>query len=170
MDAEPEPSSTMALIRERILGFAISRSSRSDAEDLTQQVMIVLLSKYSNVSDQKELLPIAFGLLARLRMGLYRKRARRGEDANLGVEELQLASVADDPESRLARKELAEQLAAAIDRLNQRCQKMIRLMMEGHSAAYIQKTLGLTSTNAVYVVQSRCRAELRKTLSDSISQ
>jgi RNA polymerase sigma-70 factor (ECF subfamily) len=50
-------------LRERILAFATLRVSRAQAEDLTQEVLVVLHEKYPNVADLTQLVPLAFQVL-----------------------------------------------------------------------------------------------------------
>ena len=50
-------------LRERILAFATSRGSREGAEDLAQDVLMVLHEKYPHVSELTELVPLSFKIL-----------------------------------------------------------------------------------------------------------
>ena len=50
-------------LRERILAFATSRVSRDLAEDLTQEVLVLLHEKYARVTELTELVPLAFHIL-----------------------------------------------------------------------------------------------------------
>ena len=50
-------------LRERILAFATSRGLREGAEDLTQDVLMVLHEKYTHVTELTELVPLSFQIL-----------------------------------------------------------------------------------------------------------
>ena len=66
-------------LRERILAFATSRVSRDLAEDLTQEVLVVLHEKYAGVIELTELVPLAFQVLRFKMLDAYHKSLRRGE-------------------------------------------------------------------------------------------
>jgi RNA polymerase sigma-70 factor (ECF subfamily) len=48
----------LAKLRERILGVAASRLQRDAAEDLTQEVLVVLHVKYAHLDSLDDLLPL----------------------------------------------------------------------------------------------------------------
>ena len=50
----------LAALRERILAFATLRVSKAQAEDLAQEVLVVLHEKYARVTELTELVPLAF--------------------------------------------------------------------------------------------------------------
>lgn len=50
-------------IRERIVAFVTSRVSEAAAEDLAQEVLMLLHEKYAHVSALSELLPLSFRIL-----------------------------------------------------------------------------------------------------------
>ena len=49
----------LAALRERILAFAASRYGRQLAEDVAQEVLLVLHQKYAHVTEITELVPLA---------------------------------------------------------------------------------------------------------------
>lgn len=51
--------SILASLRERILAFATLRTSKEQAEDMTQEVLFVLHEKYAHVTDLTDLVPLA---------------------------------------------------------------------------------------------------------------
>ena len=57
-------------LRERILAFATSRGLGDGAEDLVQDVLVVLHEKYPNVTDLTELVPLSFQILRYKRFGV----------------------------------------------------------------------------------------------------
>jgi hypothetical protein len=84
-------------LRERILAFATSRVSREVAEDLTQEVLVLLHEKYARVTELTELVPLAFQVLRFKMLDAHRKSLRRGEYNQESVDELPLANPGDDP-------------------------------------------------------------------------
>ena len=65
-------------LRERILAFATSRGVREAAEDLAQDVLMVLHEKYPHVSELTELIPLSFQILRFKMLDRHRKTLRRG--------------------------------------------------------------------------------------------
>jgi RNA polymerase sigma-70 factor, ECF subfamily len=147
-------------LRERILAFAASRMGRDAAEDLAQEVLVLLHEKYSHVTRLEELVPLSFQILRFKLMSSRRKAARRGEYTQVSVEEIQLPDVTADPVARLERKQMSERLTAAIGKLDGRCRDLFRLKLEGRQFAEIQKLLGAGSINTIYTWDARCRKRL----------
>src|SRR5215469_8576444 len=70
-------------LRERIVRFAASRLMGASAEDLAQEVLLVLHEKYSDLDRAEDLLPVALEI-ARLKIwAVRRKTHRRGEDSQV---------------------------------------------------------------------------------------
>jgi RNA polymerase sigma-70 factor, ECF subfamily len=147
-------------LRERILTFAASRIGRDVAEDLAQEVLILLHEKYSHVTRLEELLPLSFQILRFKLISLRRKAARRGEYTQVSVEDIQLPDVRLDPALRLERRQMTERLTAAIGQLGSRCRDLFRLKLEGKTFAEIQVLLRAASINTVYTWDARCRKQL----------
>ena len=84
-------------LRERIVACAASRISRDAAEDLGQEVLLVLQEKYSHVTDLAELLPLSLRILRFKMTGMRRTAVRRGEGRSVSVEDIQLPDSAADP-------------------------------------------------------------------------
>src|ERR1700681_300309 len=68
-------------LRERIVGFAASRIQRDAAQDVAQEVLIVLHEKYRHLERMEDLVPPAFEILRFKMIALRRKAVRRGEYA-----------------------------------------------------------------------------------------
>lgn len=81
----------LAALRERILAFATSRASRDHAEDLTQEVLVVLHDKYPHVKDLTELVPLAFQVLRFKMLDAHRKAFRRGEYNSESIDDVPIA-------------------------------------------------------------------------------
>ena len=147
-------------VRERIVGFAASRIQRDAAEDLAQEVLILLHQKYGRLERLEDLLPLSLEIV-RFKMMAYRRKAqRRGEYTQRPVDEMQLPDGHADPFAAAARREMRERLIAAISRMGDRCRKLMALKLDGKSYAEIQTILGAESINTVYTWDFRCRKQL----------
>lgn len=150
----------LASLRERILAFATSRVSREHAEDLTQEVLVVLHEKYPAVTDLTELVPLAFQILRFKMLDAHRKAFRRGEYNQESVEELPLADPGDDPVTQLDQQQRVNRLLAAIMQLGERCRELFKWKLEGKTFPEIQKIMEQQSINTIYTWDLRCRKQL----------
>lgn len=150
----------LARLRERIVAFAASRIARDTAEDLVQEVMVLLEEKYRHVSELDELLPLSLQVLRFKLAGARRKAHRRGEAGQISLEEIQLPDLEPNPAEYVERKEMLERLTQAIGQLGGRCREMFRLKLLGRGFAEIQKEMGAASINTVYTWDARCRKQL----------
>ncbi|MCS6291053.1 MAG: sigma-70 family RNA polymerase sigma factor [Nitrospira sp.] len=147
-------------LRERILAFATSRVSRELAEDLTQEVLILLHEKYARVTELTELVPLAFQVLRFKMLDVHRKSLRRGEYNQESVDDLPLANPGDDPATLLDQKQRVDRLLAAVAQLGERCRDLFKLKLEGNSFPEIQNLMGQHSINTIYTWDLRCRKQL----------
>jgi RNA polymerase sigma-70 factor, ECF subfamily len=147
-------------LRERIVAFAASRISRDVAEDLAQEVLIVLHDKYPEVDRIEDLLPLSLQIMRFKMAGLRRKVQRRGEAGQLSVDEIQLRDTGTSPEMYARREEMLRQLTIAIEKLPPRCKELFRLKLLGKTFAEIQDELSAASINTVYTWDARCRKNL----------
>jgi RNA polymerase sigma-70 factor (ECF subfamily) len=151
-------------LRERILGFAASRMQRDAAEDLAQEVLILLHEKYGHLDRLEDLLPLSLKII-RFKMLAYRRKARRhGEYAQLSVEEIQIADGSTDAPTAMEQREARERLMAAIAQMGERCRKLLALKLEGKSFAEIQIAFGARSINTIYTWDFRCRQNLMESI------
>ena len=147
-------------LRERILAFATSRVSREVAEDLTQEVLVLLHEKYARVTELTELVPLAFQVLRFKMLDVHRKSLRRGEYNQESVDDLPLANPGDDPATLLDQKQRVDRLLAAVAQLGERCRDLFQLKLEGNSFPEIQTRMGQHSINTIYTWDLRCRKQL----------
>jgi RNA polymerase sigma-70 factor, ECF subfamily len=155
---------TLSALRERIVAFAASRMARDSAEDLAQEVLLVIHEKYPHVEQIQDLVPLSLRIL-RFKMASQRRKAhRRGEDTQVQVDTLPLAGPDPSPEARAERKESAERLAAALTRLAPRCKEMFRMKLAGRSFLDMQEWFGARSINTIYTWDFRCRKQLLESL------
>ena len=154
-------------LRERIVGFAASRLQRDAAQDIAQEVLIVLHEKYGHLERMEDLVPLAFEILRFKTIALRRKAVRRGEYNQVSVEDIQLPDTGVDPETQAERRELRERLMDAIAQLGERCRRIMALKLEGKNFIEIRKILGAASINTVYTWDSRCRKQLLEVMGGS---
>lgn len=154
-------------MRERIVAFAASRMAGDAAEDLGQEVLLVLQEKYAHVTALPELLPLSLQIMRFKIAGMRRTAARRGQYTSVSVEDIQLPDLHGDPDDALARKEMLDRLHHAISQTGDRCRRMIRWKLEGKSFGEIQMLLGVRSINTVYTWDHRCRQHLLELMGGS---
>ena len=162
-----EREQILAALRERIVAFAASRISRDIAEDLAQEVLILLHEKYAHVERLDELLPLSLQIVRFKMMGLHRKASRRGEYTQVSVDEIQLPDEEFDPSAYVERKEMMQRLTAAVAGLGDRCKEIFRLKLEGRSFEEIREIMGAATINTVYTWDFRCRKQLLQRLGGS---
>ncbi|HTS51211.1 MAG TPA: sigma-70 family RNA polymerase sigma factor [Bryobacteraceae bacterium] len=147
-------------LRERIVGFAALKMQRDAAEDLAQEVLLLLHEKYGHLDRLEDLLPLSLKIVRYKVMAYRRKAHRRGEYTQVPVDEIQVAGDGVDPLSAAEQREMRERLVAAVARLGERCRKLFELKLEGKTFAEIQAELGAASLNTVYTWDFRCRKNL----------
>lgn len=157
----------LACIRERIVGFAASRMQREAAEDLAQEVLLVLHDKYPAVDSVQELLPLSLQIARFKMMGVRRKIFRRGEHTQISVEEIPIPDTGQNPAAAYERKELTERLKTAIAQMGDRCRELFRHKLEGRTFPEIQHLMGARSINTIYTWDSRCRQHLLELMGGS---
>jgi len=152
--------SILASLRERILAFATLRTSKEQAEDVTQEVLSLLHEKYAHVTELTDLVPLAFQVLRYKMLDAHRKALRRGEYNQESVDDLSLATPDASPETQLDQRQRVERLMAALAQLGVRCRELFRWKLEGKSFPQIQTLMGQTSINTIYTWDLRCRKQL----------
>jgi RNA polymerase sigma-70 factor, ECF subfamily len=154
-------------LRERIVGFAASRLQRDAAEDLAQEVLILIHEKYGHLERLEDLLPLSLQIVRFKMMALRRKAQRHGEYTQVATDEIQLVDGTADPLVQAERREMREKLLTAVAQMGERCRKLFALKLEGKSYAEIQAILGVGSINTIYTWDFRCRKQLTELLGGS---
>jgi len=160
----------LKLLRERIVRFAASRLKGDMAEDLAQDVLLVIHQKYPALDRVEDLVPLALEITRLKLWAFVRKTHRRGEDRQVAVEEHTLT---DSEPSPLEQAELGERvraLEAAMSTLGSRCRELFRLKLEGYTFPEICKQMGASSLNTLYTWDLRCRKQLRQRLEADLSE
>ena len=70
-------------LRERIFRFAASRIAADRAEDLAQEVLLVLEEKYAHLDRLEDLLPLSLQIMRFKMTASLRKSHRRGENTSV---------------------------------------------------------------------------------------
>ncbi len=151
-------------LRERVLRYAASKLSKDAAEDVTQEVLLLLHEKYAAVERIEDLVPLSLEIARFKIWGARRKGVRRGENTAVTVDDLPLAGTGPDPLEQTERRERLDRLEAALKQLGDRCRQLFRLKLQGHSFPEIQKRLKVESLNTLYTWDSRCRKQLAEKL------
>ena len=155
-----ERDEVLRKLRERIVAFAASHLQGESAEDLAQEVLILLHEKYHDVERLEELVPLSLQIARFKIMSLRRKSQRRGEYTQVSITDIQLPDLEADPATLVERKIMLERLAWAASQLGERCRELLRLKLQGKSFSAIQKEMGARSINTVYTWDHRCRQQL----------
>jgi RNA polymerase sigma-70 factor (ECF subfamily) len=155
-----EREEVLAKLRERIVTFAASHVQRDAAEDLAQEVLMLLHEKYAQVERPEELLPLSLQIVRFKIMALRRKAVRRGEYTQVSITDIPLPDLDANPADFVERKEMLERLASAMQQLGDRCRDLIRLKLQGKTFPEIQKIMGAAAINTVYTWDHRCRKHL----------
>ena len=155
-----EREQILAKLRERIVAFAASHVQGDIAEDLAQEVLILLHEKYHRVERLEELVPLALQIARFKIMSLRRKSQRHGEYTQVSVTDIQLPDLDANPAVLVERKLMLERLTGAVEQLGGRCRELLRLKLQGKNFGEIQKRMGAQSINTVYTWDFRCRQQL----------
>jgi len=147
-------------LRERIVAFAASHLIGDSAEDLAQEVLILLHEKYGHVDRLEELLPLSLQIARFKIMSLRRKSQRHGEYTQVSIADIQLPDLEADPATLVERKQMLERLTRAVAQLGERCRGLLRFKLQGKNFGEIQRLMGAQSINTIYTWDHRCRKHL----------
>lgn len=124
----------------------------------------MLHEKYPALDRVEDLLPLSLEIARFKILAARRKTIRRGENAQVSVDDLPLAGAGPDPLEQVVRLQRLELLEAALKGLGARCREIFRLKLQGLNFIDIQKQLKVGSINTLYTWELRCRKELRERL------
>ena len=162
-----EREQVLAKLRERIVRFAASHLSRDSAEDLAQEVLLLLHEKYAHLESVEDLLPLSLQIVRFKIMSQRRKSVRRGEYTQVSISDIQLPDLEANPAEYVERKQMLERLAKAMSGLGVRCREMMRLKLEVKTFPEIQKIMGVAAINTIYTWDHRCRKNLLEAMGGS---
>lgn len=153
-------------LRERIFRYAASRLSSDDAEDIAQEVLLLLETKYAALTRIEDLLPLSFQIARRKIWGKIRAEVRHG-GSPVALDDVPLSDDGPDPLEQARRRELLDRLAAAVAKLPERYRELLRLELEGYTFPEIQKRMEAANLNTIYTWDFRCRKQLKEILADA---
>ena len=146
-------------LRVRIRNFAASQVKGDVAEDIAQDTMITLTTKYSGVTDEAELVPLSMEIVRYKLLETYRKQKWNVSLTDEEGEEKQIPAPGLTAEDHV----LLGQLKAAIPKLSQQCRDMFRWKLLEWSYEDMARQTGKTK-NHLYVICNRCKEELQAML------
>jgi RNA polymerase sigma-70 factor, ECF subfamily len=155
-----ERDEILARLRERIRRFAASKLAGDSAEDVAQEVLLVLHEKYPTLERVEDLLPLSLEIARFKILAARRKVVRRGEHTQVSVDDLPLAGGGADPFEQASRNQRMARLEAVLADLGEKCRELFRLKLEGHSFAEIQQRMGVAAINTLYTWDFRCRKQI----------
>jgi RNA polymerase sigma factor (sigma-70 family) len=150
----------LALIRERILGFALRRlvprdADFADAEEIAQSSIVVLWERYPDKRELGEMMAIAIGT-ARKKIAQFRRD--RGRDSRVNAENSSDIS-GEDLFEHIAARETMDRFLRALLQLSPRCRELLRLkLIEQQEYAEIRMRLGIAGN--IYEMTKRCHQAL----------
>jgi RNA polymerase sigma factor (sigma-70 family) len=156
---------TLRILRERLLRFGQSKVGQEVAEDLTQDTLMLIAEKYSEVKQLSELVPLAIRIMQLKLMGHQRSAFRRHEHNREDPDLLEVPDLALRPDEVLEAKEFATRMAQAFRLLGPKCREILRLRFLGMSTEQIQDRMGITDASRVNLQVFRCRNRLRQLMS-----
>jgi RNA polymerase sigma-70 factor, ECF subfamily len=161
----PAPSDPiLTQLRTRILGFAASRVSRDMAEDIVQDTLLLLSTKYAHLSSLSDLVPLSMRIVRLKLMNHWRKAKRAPVLSVDGPNPPPEPKAAEDVEDQVQKRMMLDGLLRGIDKLSERCRQLMKLRLEGREFEEIRQLMSVDSINTVYTWDNRCRKSLRETL------
>jgi RNA polymerase sigma factor (sigma-70 family) len=157
----------LALIRQRILGFALRRltpreASFADAEEIAQSCIVALWEQYPEKRELGEMTAIAIGT-ARHKIAQFRRDRDRVSRAAAGAP---AEAPGEDLFERVAAREAADHFLRAMLQLPPRCRELLRLkLVEQQEYAEIRMRMGITGN--IYEIAKRCHQALLRLIGGS---
>ena len=177
VDPPLDQEAVLEKVRARILSAARRGLSPADAEDLTQETLLLLSTKYAHVEAPEELVALGVTILRKKRLAFWRKGTRRqalgetplpsGDDDDRDPLEA-VASRDPNPEEITSARERLDLYVAAAARLGGRCREVLRRKMGGESFVEIAAAFG-RPVNTIYSWDHRCHQRLRKLLGEHLA-
>jgi RNA polymerase sigma factor (sigma-70 family) len=150
----------LALIRQRILGFALRRlvpreAGFADAEEIAQSCILALWEQYPDKRELGEMTAIAIGT-ARHKIAQF----RRDRDRVLRAAADPLPGPSgEDPFERAAAREEVDRFLRAMLQLPPRCRELLRLkLVEQREYGEIRMRMGISGN--IYEMAKRCHQAL----------
>jgi len=156
----------LKLLRERIVRYGQSRIGRENAEDLAQETMMLLSTKYGHLERLEDLLPLTFKIMTNKIMDLRGRSWWKAGQTGGDVEGREMPGGAR-PDEVFATKEGFARFLAAVRRLDRPCRRILWLRYRKMSTADIRKRIGAVSDQAVNLKVFHCRGRLRELMQEA---
>jgi RNA polymerase sigma-70 factor (ECF subfamily) len=150
-------------IRERIVAYGTSRVGQESAEDLAQETLMLLENKYAHLDQEGDLLPVAIRTMS-FKMKSFRRGVGRQRLSDKPADEMPIADGRPNASEELERKEFKKRFELSLEKLGDRCRRLLLLKLEGHRLTAIREMLGAANMQQVYTWDFRCRQDLRQQL------
>lgn len=135
------------------------RLGRADAADVVQTTWLRLLESLGKVADPERLA----GWLSTTARRECLRVSRRGDYPRPGDDFAMIPDAGPAPGDRLLRSEQNAELWAALDRLSEPCQRLLRVFMSDPPPTYAEAALILDmKVGSIGPTRQRCLAHLRK--------
>lgn len=154
---EERYGANLALIRQRVLGFALRRlvpqeADFAEAEEIAQSCIVVLWEQYPEKRELGEMTAIAIGT-ARHKIAQFRRERER--EARATAEAPCEANLFE----RVAAREAADRFLRAMLQMPPRCRELLRLkLVEQQEYAEIRIRMGISGN--IYEMAKRCHQSL----------
>ena len=167
----------LAIIRERILGFAVRRlvphlADFAQAEDIAQSCVVVIWEQYPDKRELAEMVRIAVGV-ARHKIAQFHRDRERMPDISDAAADRWESEYSRNPHSgdrlldRISARQDVDRLLLGMLKLPDRCRELLRLkLIEQRSYAEIRGITGISGN--VYEVARRCFRALLRNVGSSL--
>jgi len=145
----------LSLIRERLLRAWTYRVGRDTAEDIAQETLLLLETKYRHIAGETDLVKLSFTISTYMEQTIRRKLKRDREAPHAE------GWNPPDPASNQEYNAFLAAVRARIGELTGRCPKLLLLHLEGHDAEEIRNIMGAPRVGTVYVWTHRCIESLK---------
>ncbi len=145
-------------LRERIAAYWTSIDGRDRAEDIAQQTIMLLISKYPHLHSEEDLVPLGIASSRRVRWSLIRKE--KLDKVTPLSSTLDPQSPDEDPEGLAVRAQRQAQIEEHILTLGDRCRDIFQYLVEGFSYEETAQRMG-ANLDTLYVWVHRCKKKLK---------
>jgi DNA-directed RNA polymerase specialized sigma24 family protein len=148
----------LSTIRERLLRAWTYKVGKDAAEEIAQETLLLLETKYKQVTGVADLVKLSFTISTHVDQTLRRKmKVGRELPPPDGWNP-------PDPARGQEYDMLLASIRSRIGELTGRCPELLRLQLEGHTPEEIRDQMGALRTATVYVWTHRCIDSLRQKL------
>jgi RNA polymerase sigma-70 factor (ECF subfamily) len=148
-------------LRERIVGYGTLQVGRDSAEDLAQETLMLLERRYPHLDQLGDLIPLSIRIMSLKIKGLRRTAGRR-KIVDTPVDEMPVQDETPDAGEQLAMNERRKSFFDALNKLGERCRRLLLLKLDGHRLTEIREMMGADNMQLLYTWDFRCRKEMQK--------